>query len=64
MKGGESENLKKGGESMVQGKVFLALFIFNFFQALSFLHLETTLPFAKLCYAFEEKSFSSATIIL
>ena len=25
------------------------------FQGLSFLHLEITLPFAKLCYAFEEK---------
>ena len=59
-----SENLKKGGESMVQGEVFLALFLFNFFQALSFLHLEITLPFAKLCYAFEEKSFSSTIIIL
>ena len=28
-----------------------------FFQVLSFLHLEITLPFAKLCYAFEEKLF-------
>ena len=26
-----------------------------FFQHLSFLHLEITLLFAKLCYAFEEK---------
>ena len=26
-----------------------------FFQGLSFLHLEITLPFAKLCHAFEEK---------
>ena len=26
-----------------------------FFQDLSFLYLEITLPFAKLCYAFEEK---------
>ena len=26
------------------------------------LHLEVTLPFAKLCYAFEEKLFFSATI--
>ena len=33
------------------------------FQGLSFLHLEITLPFAKLCYAFEEKLFFSATII-
>ena len=34
------------------------------FQGLSFLHLEITLPFSKLCYAFEEKLFFSATIIL
>ena len=33
------------------------------FQGLSFLHLEITLPFAKFCYAFEEKLFFSATII-
>ena len=54
---------------MVQGQVFLkrrglALVLSNFFQGLSFLHLEITLPFAKLCYAFEEKKFFSATIIL
>ena len=55
---------------MVQGQVFLkgvgglALVLFNFFQGLSFLHLEITLTFAKLCYAFEEKLFFSATIIL
>ena len=53
---------------MVQGQVFLkgglALFVFNFFQGFSFLHVEITLLFAKLCYAFEEKSFFSATIIL
>ena len=36
---------------MVQGQVFL------------FLHLEITLPFARLCHAFEEKIFT-ATIIL
>ena len=41
---------------MVQGQVF--------FQGFSFLHLEVTLPLAKLCYAFEEKLFFSATIIL
>ena len=35
-----------------------------FFQGLSILHLEITLSFAKLCYAFEEKKFFSATIIL
>ena len=28
------------------------------------LHLEITLPFAKLCYAFEEKLFFSAIIVL
>ena len=33
---------------MVWGQVF-------FFQGLSFLDLEITLLFAKLCYAFEEK---------
>ena len=54
---------------MVQGQVFLkggrlALFLFIFFQGLSFLHLEITLPFAKLCYAFEEKLFFSVTIVL
>ena len=35
-----------------------------FLQRLSFLHLEITLPFAKLCYAFEEKLFFSVTLIL
>ena len=42
-----------------QGLSFLHLMI-------SFLHLEITLPFtfAKLCYAFEEKLFFTATIIL
>ena len=33
----------------------LTLFLFNFFKGLSYLHLEITLPFAKLCYTFEEK---------
>ena len=34
-------------------------FPISFFQDLSFLCLEITLPFAKLCYAFEKKtSFS------
>ena len=65
--GGESEKLKGGG-SMVQGQVFLKggthTFPISFFQVLSFLHLEITLPFAKLCYAFEEKLFFSVTIIL
>ena len=44
---------------MVQGHVFLKggadTFSIELFQGLSFLHLEITLPFAKLCYAFEEK---------
>ena len=53
--GGESEKIKKGG---------LAIVLFHFFQGLSFLHLEITLRFAKLCYAFEEKNIFSATIIL
>ena len=34
------------------------------FQFLSFLYLEITLPFAKFCYAFEEKLFLSSTIFL
>ena len=36
----------------------------KFFQGLSFLHSKITLPFAKLCYAFEEKLLFFATIIL
>ena len=49
---------------MMQGQVFLKgvggdadTFPIYFFQGLSFLHLEITLPFAKLCYAFEKKNF-------
>ena len=55
---------------MVLGQVLLKggggddIFSIQFFQSLSFLHLEITLPFSKLCYAFEEKLFFSATIIL
>ena len=53
---------------MVQGQVFLKgggrLTLILFFQGLSFLHLEITLPFLKLCYGFEEKLFFSVTIIL
>ena len=41
--------LKRGREA--------GTFPIQFFQGLSFLHLEITLPFAKLCYVFEEKSF-------
>ena len=53
---------------MVQWHVFLkgagdmALVLFKFLQGLSFLHLEITLPFAKLSYAFED--FFFGTIIL
>ena len=44
---------------MVQGQAFLkeGTFPIQFFQDLSFLHLEITLPFAKLCYAFKENYF-------
>ena len=48
---------------MAQRQVFLKRGAGSF-QGLSFLHLEITLPFAKFCYAFEEKLFFSATIIL
>ena len=54
---------------MVQGQVFfktgggvLTLFLFHFFKVYHF-YIQK-LPFAKLCYAFEEKKFFSATIIL
>ena len=53
---------------MVQGKVFLKVgagtFPIQFFQGLSFLNLEITLPSAKLCFAFEGKLYFSATIIV
>ena len=54
---------------MMQGQVFLkggaGTFPISFFRHLSLLHLEIiiTLPFAKFCYAFEEKLFFSAAII-
>ena len=56
--GGGGERVERG--SMKHGQVFLkerglALFLFNLFKVYHFLHLEITLPFAKLCYAFEEK---------
>ena len=48
---------------MMQGQVFLKgvggdadTFPIYFFQGLSFLHLEITLPFAKICYAFKDHS--------
>ena len=62
---GDSKKLKKGwkyGAGASQGGT--DTFPIYFFQSLSFLHLEITLPFAKLCYAFEEKIFFSVTIIL
>ena len=56
---------------MVQGQVFLQggadTFPIHFFQGLSFFHLETTLPFAKLCYVFKKiyiYIYFSVTIIL
>ena len=56
---------------MLQGQVFLKgwpyfLIFFKVWYYISFLHLEITLPFAfvKLCYAFEEKLYFTATIIL
>ena len=53
---------------MVQGQVFLkgtgegggegtGTFPIYFFEGSSFLHLEITSLFSKLCYAFEEKLF-------
>ena len=67
--GGKSEKSKKGDGSMVKGQDCLKEgwgwhFPVSFFQGLSFLHLEITVPFAKLCYVFEEKLFFSATTIL
>ena len=41
---------------------WLALFLFKFSRFIIFT-FRNTVPFAKLCYAFEEKNFS-ATIIL
>ena len=47
------------------GEGGLALSLFNFFKFYHFLHLKTTLSFAKWCYyAFKEKLFFSVTIIL
>ena len=57
---------------MVEGQVFLwgggellALFPLKLFKVYHFYTQKLlSLPFAKLCYAFEEKLFFSATIIL
>ena len=60
---GAGAGLYKGGRSTVQGQVFIKggggadTFPISLFQGLSFLHLESTLPFAKPCYAFENKKF-------
>ena len=45
--GPRADLLKRGGGADT--------FPISFFQGLSFLHLEITLPFAKLCYTFEKK---------
>ena len=44
-----------GGEGLL--KRGAGTFRIYFFQGLSFIHLEITLPLAKLCHAFEEKVF-------
>ena len=54
--GARAGPLKRGGGA--------GTFPIQFFQGLAFLHLEITLLFAELCYAFEEKLFFSATTIL
>ena len=45
------------GQLLLKGGGGLVLFLFNFFNVFSFLHLEITLPFAKLCYVFEKNNF-------
>ena len=52
-----------GGEGEERGRGLAGTFPISFFHGLSISHLEIALPFAKLCYAFEEKLFSSATMI-
>ena len=64
---GNLKNQNKGwkyGVGAVVLKGGAGTFPIKFFQGLSFLYLEITLPFAKLCYAFEEKKIFSATIVL
>ena len=48
---GAGQVLLKGGRSLHFSYLIFARFI------IFTLHLETTLPFAKLCYGFEEKLF-------
>ena len=52
---GESEKLKKVGTMVHLLKRGAGTFPIKIFQGLSFLHLEITLPFAKLCQLFKEK---------
>ena len=47
----------------IKGKWGVDTFPIQFFQGLSFLHLEITLPFGKLCHTFEQKLLFSVTII-
>ena len=56
--------LKRRGGGLVLKRGEAGAFPIKYFQGLSFLHSEIILLFAKLCYAFEEKLFFSATIIL
>ena len=70
-RGGRISKIKKEGWKYGAGAGLLEnrgegadTFPISFFQGLSSLHLEITLPFAKLCYAFEKKFFFSVTIIL
>ena len=51
--------LKEGGKEGGGAGTFQGFFQGNFFKFIIFtcLHLQLTLPLAKLCYAFEEKSF-------
>ena len=66
---GENMKNKKGweygaGAGLLKQGEGSGTFLILFFQGLSFLPLEITFPFAKLCYAFEEKKFFSVTIVL
>ena len=59
---GTQKNVKKGWKygaqaGLVKRGLGAGIFPISFFQGLSFLHVEITLPFAKPCYAFKEKDF-------
>ena len=43
------------GSGLLKRETEAGTFPIQFFQGLSFLPLKITLPFAKLCYAFEAK---------